>query len=102
MPINYNTVEHRTQSSDQVSCGSTEGVILPLKDRGEVDHGWGMNSLEKEKMQYSDERTVVGLSRSFPFQLVISLRLQSAGSHVIDVLTFDAFSYPADLVKDST
>lgn len=49
MPINYNTVEHRTQSSDQVSCGSTEGVILPLKDRGEVDHGWGMNSIKSPK-----------------------------------------------------
>lgn len=36
------------QSSDQVSCGSAEGIVLPLKGRGEVDHGWGMTSLEKE------------------------------------------------------
>lgn len=49
VPINYNTVECRRQSSDQVSSGSTEGVVLSLKGRGEVDHGWGMNSIKSPK-----------------------------------------------------
>lgn len=53
---------------------------------------------KRKKINIAMKGQFQGNTELFPFQSVISLRPKSA---VVDVLTFGAFQYPEDLVKDS-